>query len=200
MTPEHRERIVATRKINPLDQSTLNERIHIAKDRSAVRSLGAWIGNHIDEAAPWEPILDKMQKALNTWSKSHPTLMGRKLIIQATVGGLTQFLTKAQGMPKHIEQAITKIIRNFMWRDDSSPRVPLRVLERPIEEGSLNLLNIKARNDAIEIVWLKDYLNFSKTHPLWTHIVDLTLDLTAPREMIKQARINPFLQNWNIPS
>jgi hypothetical protein len=119
--PKHRERIVATRKINPLDQSTLNECIHIAKDGSMVCPLRAWIGNHIEKAAPWEPILDKIQKALNIWSKSHPTLMGRKLIIQATVGGLTQFLTKAQGMPKHIEQAITKIICNFMWRDDSSP-------------------------------------------------------------------------------
>jgi hypothetical protein len=199
-TLEHREKVTLTRKINPLDQTPLSDQIHIASDGMAVRSLGAWIGNRTDNATPWEVILDKMRKALITWNKSHPTLMGRKIIVQAIVGGLTQFLTKAQGMPTHIETAIIKIIRNFMWKDDSSPRVPLEVLQSPRGKGGLNLLDIRARNEAIEIVWMKAYLNFTQKRPLWAHITDLTLDLAAPREMIKQARVNPYLQNWHIPS
>ena len=64
-------------------------------------------------------------------------MMGRKTIVQAVVGGLTQFLTKAQGMPTHIEDTLVKTIRNFMWEDDSSPRIALDLLQRPPEEGGL---------------------------------------------------------------
>src|ERR1700744_6597899 len=31
----------------------------------------------------------------------------------------TQFLTKVQGMPKHIKGAIKKIIRDFIWDNDT---------------------------------------------------------------------------------
>ena len=54
-------------------------------------------------------------------------------------------------MPKRIEDALTKMIRNYMWEDDSSPRIALDILQRPIEEGGLNLLDIRARNEGIEI-------------------------------------------------
>ena len=127
--------------------------------------LITWIGNNTNDITPWEAVVDKMYKNLKRWKKMHPTMKGRKAIIQIIVGGYTQFLTKAQGMPTHIESALTKIIRDFMWEDDSSPRITLKLLQKPIDEGGLNLLDIKARNEAIEIVWLKAYLNFSPTCP-----------------------------------
>ena len=54
----------------------------------------------------------------------------------------TQFLTKAQGMPPHIEGAITKIIRNFIWDNDVHPRIATEYLHKPLIEGGLNLLDI----------------------------------------------------------
>ena len=60
------------------------------------------------------------------------------------VGGHTQFLTKAQGMPMHIEEALTRMIRDFIWDDGINPRIALENLYRPMDEGGLNLLNIKA--------------------------------------------------------
>ena len=126
-------------------------------------------------------------------------MKGRKAIVQIVVGGYTQFLTKAQGMPTHIETALTKLIREFMWEDDSSPRIALEMLQRPVEEGGLNLLDLKARNEAIEIIWLKSYLDFSLTHTAWAIVTDLIIDTTAPTSMCDQARGNPFLQTWNIP-
>jgi hypothetical protein len=71
------------------------------------------------------------------------------------VEGCTQFLTQAQGMPKHIEDTLVKITRNFIWDDSTVPRIALGYLYYPIKEGGLNLLDIRARNEAIEIIWLK---------------------------------------------
>ena len=104
----HRQQIVATRKINQVDAQPLSKRVRIAEDGEAVCSLGAWIGNNTDDATPWEAVVDKIHKNLGRWNKTYPTMKGWKAIIQIIVGGYTQFLMKAQGMPPHIEAALTK--------------------------------------------------------------------------------------------
>lgn len=199
-TEEHRSTIITTRKVNPLDQAPLHDLIRIARDGEATRSLGAWIGNHTHDLTPWETILDKIHKALERWRQTRPTLQGRKLIIQTIVGGHTQFLTKAQGMPPTIENALTKMTRDFLWEDDSSPRIALSTLHQPIEQGGLNLLDLQARNEAIEITWLKAYLNLSPSRPTWAKITDLIINASAPPGTSRPARINSFLQSWNPPT
>ena len=195
----HRQRVITTQKINQEDENPLSERIKIAEDGEAVRSLGAWIGNRTNDATPWESIVDKTHKNLERWKKTHPTIKGRKAIIQIIVGGYTQFLTKAQGMPPHIETTLTKTILNFMWEDDSSPRIALELLQKLTEKGGVNLLDLRARNEAINIVWLKAYLDFSPTCPTWAVVTDLIIDTSAPTYTCQQAHGNPFLQTWNIP-
>ena len=199
-TPEHRTRVTTTRKIHPQDATPIDDNIKLARDGDAVRYLGAWIGNRIDDIASWEPNLEKTHKDLCRWSKMKPTMKGRRLIVQSVVGGRTQFLTKAQGMPPHIENALTKIIRDFMWEDDSSPRIALDFLHSPVENGGLKLLDIPARNDAIEIMWLKEYLNLTPRRPKWALITDLIIDAAAPPNTNKTARMNIFLQTWNAPT
>jgi len=161
---DHRSKVIETRKINQEDSSPLDEKIRITTDGVAIRSLGAWIGNKTSAETPWEPVVNKIHNALQRWGRLQPTLIGRKLLVQAIFGGHIQF-TQAQGMPKKIEQTLTKMIRDFMWEESSSPRIALSALQRPREEGGLNLLDIEARNEAIEITWLKPYLDLSANRP-----------------------------------
>jgi ribonuclease HI/exonuclease III len=199
-TTEYRRLVVETRKINQNDNEQFNDRIRVTKDGEAIRFLGAWIGNHTNDATPWEPILVRIKGGLDFWRKTRPTMYGRKIIIQAIVGGYTQFLTMAQGMPNHIEDALTTITRDFMWEDDSSPRLTLDRLQRPRTEGGLNLLDIRARNEAIELMWLKSYLDFSETRPDWAIVTDIIIDAAAPPHTNPTARINTFLQTWDPPT
>ena len=92
-TLTHRNAVITMRKINQQDQTQLDQRIHIAKEGEAVRSLGAWIGNHATDLTPWEIMLDKMRKKLEIWGRYNPTLYGKHLIIQVIIGGHTQFVT-----------------------------------------------------------------------------------------------------------
>ena len=162
----HRRDVTESRKINQEDESPLPEGIRIAQDGEAVRVLGAWIGNEVDDATPWEPILDTIKAKLEIWEKTHPTLNEKRLIIQAVIGGRTQFLAKVQGMPASIEKAITKIISNFIWGENDKPKIAAPSLQKAMEEGGLKMLDIKARNEAIELMWLKAYLNFSPSRHL----------------------------------
>lgn len=132
--------------------------------------------------------------------KSHLTVYGKCLIIQAVVGGHTQFLTKAQGMPAHIEQALTKMICDYVWDNDTHPRIGLNYLYYPLNEGGLNLLDIKTRNEAIELVWLRDHLNLIPSRPTWAIVRDILINATAPPGTSAIVTTNTFLQSWNPPS
>ena len=125
---------------------------------------------------------------------------GKRLLIQAIAGGHTQFLTKAQGMLERVENTLTKMISNFIWGQDTAPRIAENTLQRPLEEGGLNILDIKSRNKAIEIIWLKSYLNFSTSHPQWATVTDHVILETAPTKSVKDTIMNPFLQTWEIPT
>jgi hypothetical protein len=195
----HRKQVWETRKINPNDKNPIPDRIRIACDKEAVRILGAWIGNGVKDATPWEPIVDTIKTKLEQWEKAHPTLYGKCLIIQTIVGGHTQFLTKAQGMLTLIEDALIKVINKFIWGQDSPTRIAQSTLQRPINEGGLNILDIKARNDAIELMWLKEYLNFTPSRQQWAAITNHVVLATAPSHSVELANDNPFLQAWNVP-
>ena len=119
-TKMHRNHILTSHQIHPADKP-LRTSVHIAPDGHVVRCLGAWIGNGLDETTPWAPVLNKINASLNMWNKSHPTLDGKRLIIQMIVAGMTQFLTKAQGMPESIISTIITITRNFIWDKKKSP-------------------------------------------------------------------------------
>jgi len=75
----------------------------------------------------------------------------------------------------------------------------MATLRRPIYKGGLNILNIKSRNKAIEIIWLKVYLNFSPSRQKWATVTDHIILAVAPPQSIKKARKNPFLQTWTAP-
>ena len=199
-TPAHREEIATSWKIHPSDCSPLAPQIRIAEDKDAIRLLGAWIGNHVDNLTPWEPIIDLTKKDLERWSKIHPTLYGKRLIAQTIVGGRTQYLAKVQGMPLKTVCALQKVIQEFIWDGERTPRIAPSTLELPLEEGGLNLLNIKSRNEAIEIMWLKSYLNFSPTRPTWAVVTDLLINAAAPPNTSPLGRLNMYMQSWNPPS
>lgn len=59
-------------------------------------------------------------------------------------------------------------------------RLGLDHLESTKESGGVKLLNPKTRNDAIDIVWLKGYLNLTDTRPTWAFITDILLNETTP--------------------
>ena len=83
-TKAHRQRVIDTRCINPADLP-LPPEVKIAEDGNAVRILGAWIWNEMREVTPWEPVLDKVNSALQHWSKGHPTLDAKRHIVQISL-------------------------------------------------------------------------------------------------------------------
>ncbi|PPQ86477.1 hypothetical protein CVT26_011981, partial [Gymnopilus dilepis] len=114
-------------------------------------------------------------------------------------GGLTQYLTRVQGMSKNIEDKLQALIASFMWNGNKSAVSP-DWLQQPIDNGGKKLLDIEARNEAIDIMRVKTYLRGDAHRPRWTKIADKLIARATPKTenaMNEDLKTNMYLQTWH---
>ncbi|OJT07924.1 hypothetical protein TRAPUB_1181, partial [Trametes pubescens] len=101
-------------------------------------------------------------------------------------------------MPKSILARLMKVLRKYMWDDKHNTPVSMAHLYLPFELGGLKLLDLEARNEAIDITWLKSYLSFGPCRPLWASVADAIFALNVPKDcrVKEDMRVSPFLQHW----
>ncbi|KAF8196518.1 hypothetical protein BJ912DRAFT_835625, partial [Pholiota molesta] len=112
--------------------------------------------------------------------------------------GMTQYLANVQGMPRAIEKRLDKICNAFKWDNEGRATINAQTMSAPIEFGGKKILNITERNDAIALVWVRDYLKHTSQRPTWAFFMDEILAKNAkPSPVVPlAARINTFLQSW----
>ena len=57
---------------------------------------------------------------------------------------------------------VQRIGSNSKTMDGKKPMILIDCLSKPITEGGIKLIDIPARNEAIELMWLKSYLDLSE--------------------------------------
>lgn len=175
------------------------QNVRMAGDGDAVRTLGAFIGNGVDSAGVWSPTLAEISSAIEQWQYGISTIEGRRHVVQMVIGGMTQFLTDVQLMPAGVCKRLENMIARYFWNDRARPPVGMSYIQAPIEMGGLNVLDLEARNEAIQVMWLKPYLDISGTRPLWAFLVDDIFARTVTKDCavrVRSLRCNPFLQSW----
>ncbi|KAF5381553.1 hypothetical protein D9615_005523 [Tricholomella constricta] len=183
------------------DSTEIPAGIHIANDGEPTRVLGAFVGNHVDQLDVWTPTIEKITKDLEIWNKGYPTLKGRSKITKNIIGGYTQFLTRVQGMPKVVENRLDKMSREYMWNGAKIPPVNRATLNQETSKGGQKCLNIKARNEAIELTKLRSYLRFDDERPRWAKVADELMGRnisTRRRVRDETSIVNPYLQNYTV--
>ena len=197
-TDRYRQNLKQTRRLNE-NGSTIPETVHVATDKEATRILGAWVGNETDPEEPWRPIVEAIQKNFTRWLTHYPTLEGKRLIVQMIAGGKTQFLTRAQGMPNEVTDQLQKMINEFSWEKKVSS-MKIEDLAKEIEKGGRKVMDIKTRNEAIGLMWIKDYLRMGKDRPKWAYMMDEIFRSIRPKGAKEKpeeiADWNPFTQDW----
>ncbi|KAJ7655667.1 hypothetical protein DFH06DRAFT_992441, partial [Mycena polygramma] len=196
---DHRDRVRATRFINGLQGTPIPEHIKIAAEGEPIRTLGAWVGNGVEQVETWSRTLEKIDAALDRWELGHPSMEGRRLIILMVVGGMTQYMATVQGMPEDVELKLEQRVRSFLWAEKNQVTVNKETVYAPSDIGGKNLLDIVARNEARAITWLKTYLSFGPNRPLWCFVADEILAkrvVDADLNVDEAMRINAYLQSW----
>jgi ribonuclease HI/exonuclease III len=194
-----RENIANMRRLHGTHQM-IPPHVHIAKDGEPVRILGAWLGNNVDQAVTWAPVVEDCTRRLRRWGASRHSLEGRRLIVQMQVAGVTQYLTKVQGMPKEVESDLDRQVRRFLWDNEGSDTVNRAQMSAPHDRGGKKMLNLEARNKAVHLTWLQAYLNVGGNRPTWAYFADAIIGSDIPKSQRvdgdPESRIMPILQTW----
>ena len=104
-------------------------------------------------------------------------------------------------MPEDIEKELQRIILDFVWNGDWHPTISKETLYMRAQDGGLNLLDVKSRNEAMDLLWLKEYLTSGPNRPKWAFAADTLLAravATASCNVDSLARVNTFLQQWDV--
>ena len=117
------------------------------------------------------------------------------------VAGVTQYLTKVQGMPQNVEDELNKQIRRFMWNNEKTDTVNQSQMYATHKKGGKKVVDIRTRNKAINLTWLKAYLNLDENRATWMYFAHAMIreDIPPSHEIDKdpESRIMPIIQDWN---
>ena len=198
-TEDYRKHLMETRTLRPAGER-IPDSIHITHDGTTTRLLGAWVGNNVNRTASWKRIVETIKKDFKRWEARYPTLEGKRHVVQMIAGGKTQFLARAQGMPKEIEDEIRKSITEFVWSEKTAT-MGIKDAARSPEYGGRKILDIVKRNGAIDLMWVKQYLNMGPDRPKWAYLMDEIFRLERPKRARETYNMigkwNPLIQNWN---
>ena len=198
-TKEYRNNMIETRTVNKTTNDKIDQAIRIVKDNDSLRTLGAYIGNNSKTSIQWEEILKRQSKILKSWSKMSLSAKGKELIIKALIQSRALYLVTANEMPKSIAQRMTSQMKSFMWEGKRLLMNQMDVTQ-PRSNGGLDLLDIEARLEAIQITWLKKYLAPITKRPIWAFVTDqIVFKYTQKAPVVNdQNKINWVLQTWDI--
>ncbi|KZV78902.1 hypothetical protein EXIGLDRAFT_689441 [Exidia glandulosa HHB12029] len=89
---------------------------------------------------------------------------------------------------------------NFFWEGKKKHPINADTIKGGKLDGGHNVFDVKSRNDAAYIVWLRQYLAPEEKRPLWAFLADTIFALHARQKDAKklplEARFNPFTQDW----
>src|SRR5882724_1724931 len=110
------------------------------------------------------------------------------------------FLAAVNGMPHHIENKMTKIIKDFIWDGNKRGLMRLDYTAEIREKGGLGMPDLKTRMEAIDIMWLKKYLDTPDKRPTWCWVADALIKgdayLHSTPRVEESARLKWALQTW----
>jgi len=98
-------------------------------------------------------------------------MKGKELIMKALIQSRALYLATANKMPKSIAQRMTRQIKSFMW-EGKRPVINWIDATQPRDNKGLNLPDIEARLEVIQIMWLKKYLAPRTKRPIWAFVTD----------------------------
>ncbi|KZW00482.1 hypothetical protein EXIGLDRAFT_795979 [Exidia glandulosa HHB12029] len=105
-------------------------------------------------------------------------------------------------MPNHILKKFQKLATDFFWSFSPSHTVNEATTALPQSQGGMNILDLKARNDAIYLTWASKYLEPSTSRPMWAYVADAILKATVNKDWKQrfsekpEAMSNQYLQDW----
>ena len=136
--------------------------------------LGLPLGNKMNRASAWKPVIKNIQSRLATWKARTLSRAGRLTLIKSVINSLPVYYMSMFKMPTSIAMKIVKLQRSFFWGGANGekkivPIVKWSSIELPKELGGLGVGNIMHKNLILLFKWWWRYSESNNS--LWKSIL-----------------------------
>lgn len=205
-TKEYRQQVITTKVISN-DNGDINkipDNMIVIEDKKPMRTLGALVGNKVEQGGIWLPTMEKMNKALDKWRQDNVSYRGKRLLIKAIYLSRAQYLMTVNNMPTHIANEIDLTMKKYIWGSNKG-LVEERVTKTDLKEGGLGMPDIKHMLKALDLFWGRRWLMPTNERPRWAPLVDemIILDETEVGKDGSKVRREPcmmtdwYTQTWD---
>jgi hypothetical protein len=119
--------------------------------------LGLPVGANPRKDDMWKPVLEILQKRLNSWQNRFVSLGGRVVLINSVLAAIPLFYLSLFKMPMKTWKKIVSIQRNFLWGGASNKTKIAWVkwvdVCRGKDDGGLGVKNLRLMNIALLTKW-----------------------------------------------
>ena len=115
-----------------------------------MKILGVFFGVADVQQDNWEPKLSKLDKSLNLWKSRSLSMIGKSLIINNFICGVSKLLYLARVLvtPKWVLERYNKLIWPFLW-GSKIETVARKALHCPIAKGGLGIIDFEIKGQAL---------------------------------------------------
>ena len=101
----------------------------------------------------YEDLVEKAKHVLSSWTHRGLSLLGKIQVINTLVASLFVYkMLVLPTIPGKIVKQVDNVIREFLWNGRKS-KIAYRVLQNPIRDGGVNLVNLKLKDIALKASW-----------------------------------------------
>ena len=116
-------------------------------------------------------VIDKMQDISNDWMSRPLTLMGKVQVVNSLMESLFVYkLNALENMSEQLCIKVEQIIKNFLW-GDKRPKIALQTLQLPRKQVGLRLFDIRNKQKALKIAWVKNIISDQYFHDCFTNCI-----------------------------
>ena len=103
----------------------------------------------------YDPVIDKAEKILSSWSTQTISLFGKITVINTLVASL--FVYKLSVLPMMSQKQINRlqsILKQYLWNGHRA-KIPLKCLMSRREDGGAGLVDFEAKNISLKCGWIQ---------------------------------------------
>ena len=100
-------------------------------------------------------VLEKVRNTCKLWSNRNLSLIGKIKIVNnlMTSQYVYQMISLNLISDEHVKE-FNQTINNYLWKN-RKPKIPLKVLQLPVTDGGLGLIDIRKKDIAMKVQWVK---------------------------------------------